>query len=141
MKLCQCGCGTPTVIATKTCTRDGYIKGEGRPFLVGHQFKGKPSHWRTHNMTRINGKHTPEFAAYIMAKDRCSNLNSQAWKNYGGRGIEFRFKSFTEFYLELGPRPNGLTLDRINNDGHYEIGNVRWATRSQQQSNQRRQRG
>jgi hypothetical protein len=60
------------------------------------------------------------------------------YTNYGGRGIQFLFDSFEQFYAEIGPRPAGLTLDRIHNDGHYEPGNVRWATRSEQNRNRRR---
>lgn len=65
-----------------------------------------------------------------MLKYRCINKHHSSWKHYGGRGIEFRFSSFAEFFAELGPRPKGLTLDRIDNDGHYEVGNVRWVTRT-----------
>lgn len=79
----------------------------------------------------------PEYRAYIDAKSRCSNPNSQRWHSHGGRGIEFRFTSFQEFIDHLGKRPDGLSLDRIDNDGHYEIGNVRWATNSTQMSNRR----
>jgi hypothetical protein len=87
---------------------------------------------RTHGMTG-----TSEYRTFKSAKARCTNPNSSSWKNYGARGIEFRFTSFETFFAELGPRPKGLTLDRINNDGHYEPGNVRWATRSEQMYNQR----
>ena len=59
------------------------------------------------------------------------------YANYGGRGIKFLFTSFEQFFAELGPRPKGKSVDRINNDGHYEPGNVQWATRSEQRKNQR----
>lgn len=72
-----------------------------------------------------------------MAKSRCRNQRLPSWPNYGGRGIEFRFNSFDEFYNHIGPRPVGYTLDRIDNNGHYEIGNIRWATRSEQNLNKR----
>jgi hypothetical protein len=81
--------------------------------------------------------YTSEFRAFTSAKNRCTNKKNQGYKNYGGRGIEFRFKSFEEFWQELGKRPPGLSVDRINNNGYYEIGNVRWATGSQQQRNRR----
>jgi hypothetical protein len=81
---------------------------------------------------------TPEYYAFFNARDRCTKPKNRAFKNYGGRGIEFRFASFEEFFAELGPRPQGTELERINNDGHYEPGNVRWATHGEQQVNRRR---
>lgn len=75
------------------------------------------------------------------AKQRCVNPNDPNWPHYGGRGIEFRFPSVTEagFWVirNLGLHRE-LELDRINNQGPYEPGNLRWATRSQQMCNQRR---
>jgi len=81
---------------------------------------------------------TPEYNIYTAAQQRCNNPNVKCFKDYGGRGIKFLFTSFEQFFAELGPRPEGLTLDRINNDGNYEVGNVRWATRSEQRMNQHR---
>jgi hypothetical protein len=86
------------------------------------------------------GGRTPEHRAYQGAKNRCTNPNSPAWEKYGGRGIEFRFKSFEEFIAELGDKPEPKRLysvDRIENEGHYERGNVRWATKSEQAKNRR----
>lgn len=81
---------------------------------------------------------TPEYRAYTDAKFRCSNPNSHRWHSHGGRGIEFRFNSFKDFIEHIGKRPDGLSLDRIDNDGHYEAGNVRWTTRSVQMANRRK---
>lgn len=74
-------------------------------------------------------------SVYQWAKSRCTNPNVAQYFNYGGRGIQFKFKSFTEFLIEMGPRPDGYSLDRINNNEHYEAGNVRWATRQTQNNN------
>jgi hypothetical protein len=79
-----------------------------------------------------------EEIAYRAAKNRCdiSLCPSRSWKYYGGKGIEFRFKSFQEFLDAVGPHPGkGYSLDRIDGEGHYEAGNVRWATASEQQKN------
>lgn len=81
---------------------------------------------------------TLEYKIFNSAKQRCRNEKNPKWKYYGGRGIKFLFTSFRQFMKELGPRPPGLTVDRINNDGNYEPGNVRWATRSEQQLNRRK---
>lgn len=68
--------------------------------------------------------------------ERCRNPRHKHWKNYGGRGIKVRI-SFEEFYAEVGERPPGMTIDRIDNDKDYEAGNLRWATRKQQSANRR----
>ena len=86
---------------------------------------------KSHGMSR-----TPEYHIYAVAKQRCTNPNSQRWYTHGARGIKFLFNTFEEFYAEIGPRPSpAYSLDRENNNGNYEPGNVRWATRSAQQKN------
>lgn len=72
---------------------------------------------------------------------RCLNKNDQAWDRYGGRGITVceRWRVFDDFLADMGLRPSPeLSLDRINNDGNYAPGNVRWATRLEQARNRRR---
>lgn len=70
---------------------------------------------------------------------RCRNPRDPGFKNYGGRGISVcaRWLKFKNFADDMGPRPDGMTLDRINNDGNYEPGNCRWTTRQKQNSNRR----
>ena len=77
------------------------------------------------------------WGSYRAAQNRCSNTRHQNYAAYGGRGIKFLFASFEQFISEVGPRIEGTTLDRINNDGNYEPGNVRWATKSEQARNRR----
>lgn len=88
----------------------------------------------------MNG--SPEQTAYYHAKTRCTSPKCAKWKDYGGRGIEFRFTSFQQFFAYVGPRPNDLyALERIDVNGHYEIGNVKWATYSAQAVNKRYREG
>jgi hypothetical protein len=79
----------------------------------------------------------PEAQAFRDAWRRCKDTRNSRWEDYGGRGIKFLFTSFEQFFAELGPRPDGMSLDRIENDGNYEPGNVRWATKKEQQRNKR----
>lgn len=128
IKLCECGCGGVAPLAKET--GDGWRKGQPKRFIYGHH--------RRHGQAR-NGAMTPEYAVYKAAKARCLNPRSVRWKDYGGRGIKFLFQSFEEFFAELGPRPSpSHSLDRKENDGNYERGNVRWATRAEQEANKHR---
>lgn len=69
---------------------------------------------------------------------RCNRPNHPNFQNYGGRGVRCLFKSFNEFELELGPRPSREhSVDRIDVNGHYAPGNVRWATQLEQMANVR----
>lgn len=90
----------------------------------------------THGM-----RNTPEYSSYCKAKERCNNPNDKRYKDYGGRGIEFRFISFEQFITEVGKKPTAQhSIDRIDVNGHYEIGNVRWATHLEQAHNTRTNR-
>lgn len=75
--------------------------------------------------------------AYHHARNRCNSTKNKSYKDYGGRGIKFLFSSINDFSKELGPKPVGYQLDRINNNGNYEIGNIRWASKSEQMINRR----
>ena len=91
----------------------------------------------SHGATRNRIK-TPEYEAYGTAKKRCTNPRNKQFKDYGGRGIKFLFKSFQEFFAELGRKPSPkYVLDRRDNNGNYEAGNVRWATHSESYKNRR----
>jgi hypothetical protein len=82
--------------------------------------------------------YTAEYRAWMAMKTRCLNRNTKAFKDYGGRGITICprwLDSFENFLADMGKRPDGLSLDRMNNDGNYEPGNCRWATRREQRLN------
>ena len=97
------------------------------------------NHKRNADRSRTHGLHShPVYAVYYGAKARCQNPNHSSWERYGGRGIEFRLPPFAEFWEIMGASWfEGASIDRIDNDGHYEIGNVRWATDAQQGFNRR----
>lgn len=84
-------------------------------------------------------RNTPEYAAWIGMRRRCKNPERKDYPRYGGRGIRVCAEwdtSFGAFINDMGARPGpGYSIDRINHDGHYEPGNVRWATAQQQTEN------
>lgn len=85
------------------------------------------------------GKLTPEYQAFHAAKKRCTtDERARHFKWYGKRGIKFLFASFQQFLESVGRKPSPKHwLDRINNDGNYEPGNVRWTTPCESQRNRR----
>jgi hypothetical protein len=139
--ICECDCGKIDIFqsshiksgATKSC---GCLHKE---LLSKIRFK----HGCSGN---VNGKRKSiYYTIWQSMRDRCKNKNSNYYHNYGGRGIKVseEFHDFITFYNYLmetiGPRPAGdYSIDRINNDGNYEKGNLRWATRKEQRNNQSR---
>lgn len=82
---------------------------------------------------------TPTYLTWTSMLARCNNAKIRAYPDYGGRGISVceRWRDFANFLADMGERPRGHSLDRINNDGNYEPGNCRWATRATQNNNSR----
>ena len=91
-----------------------------------------------HNLSKT-GKPSPTYISWQGIKARCQNPNRSDYERYGGRDIKVceRWQDFENFLSDMGERPEGKTLDRINNDGDYEPGNCRWATPKEQRQNQR----
>lgn len=93
---------------------------------------------------KTHGKsYSREYRSWQSMIYRCLNPKSHKYASYGARGIKIceRWLTFAEFYADMGYRPEGTTLDRINNDLGYEPGNCRWADGSTQARNQRKRRG
>ncbi len=127
---CQCG---GEHIASPRHVRAGLIKG----CSACHKARAGPirrAHQTTHGMCR-----SPIYYAWNTMKGRCSNPKSHKYPYYGARGIKVcdRWRDFENFYADMGDRPEGLTLGRIDNDGDYEPSNCRWETYYQQTHNRR----
>lgn len=122
--VCDCSCGNKIVVAATDLKK-------GQKYCKNCAPKGRPSHGLSH---------LPEFAIWSSMKQRCNNKNSNAYHNYGGRGISYsqRWEHFEVFLEDMGRRPTkNHTLERKNNNGNYEKDNCKWATRKEQARNYR----
>lgn len=126
--VCLCECGNITEV------RAAAIKAN-RITSCGCQRIGRAGFLPTHDMSR-----TKIYYLWAHMISRCSNPNSDNYHNYGGRGITVceRWKTFENFFVDMGEPSKGLTLDRIDNEKGYSKDNCRWATQKEQCNNTRR---
>ena len=90
----------------------------------------------TKTRTEVYRHKHPEVARIQGARARCSNPKNPSYPHYGGRGIKCLLSGWQEIVNTIGPWPGkGYSLDRINNDGHYEPSNIRWADKKTQMNN------
>lgn len=101
------------------------------------EHRAKLSAANTRHGHKRRGRRSPEYVAYYNARQRCDPRHLR-FKDYGGRGIKFLFTSFEQWLAELGRKPSPThTVDRKDNDGNYELGNIEWTTVKQQRANRR----
>lgn len=131
--LCRCDCGQSRSVSGKNlvngktkscgCWNAEVLKNNKNAFIHG-----------------FYASHKREMSSYLNMIYRCTVKTHKSWQDYGGRGIvvcDRWMAGFHNFLADMGPRPAGTSIDRINNDGNYEPSNCRWATRIQQRENQR----
>lgn len=126
---CRCDCGTVSVVRGNALT-------SGKSQSCGCLARDVASErTKTHGLTG-----SPEWISWQRMKQRCLPKNSVVRKYHAGRGIKICERwlgSFENFLADMGPRPEGKTLERKDNDGNYEPGNCIWATQAEQNNNTR----
>jgi len=136
--VCDCDCGGEITVARRSLA-SGQVK---RCVCMTSAVAAMPKEGLKGlggaSLTRMQSERRNWYAM----NDRCNNPENQHWKNYGGRGIQVCDQwrqDFNAFLRDMGPKPGkGYTLERIDVDGNYEPGNVRWATKKEQTRNTRR---
>lgn len=140
----RCVCGKHTVVAVNNLNA-ALRRIETDPRTI--RACGDPAHrsGRAHRQFIHGGNHVHrrEYHTWLGMNQRCRNPKNPAYPNYGGRGITVcarwteKGTGFLNFFADLGPRPEGMSLDRENVMGNYEPGNCRWADQETQNANRR----
>lgn len=125
---CICECGNQKFIQIYNIVRTHSCG------CYGKDFQKK---FKTHGQSGTPKQRTRAYKAWLYMRDRCKNTKSPKYKYYGGKGVKIsnEWQSFENFFRDMGHPKEGMTLDRIDVNGNYEVSNCRWATMMEQGKN------
>lgn len=127
--VCKCVCGKELTVLTQNLKSRNSAS-------CGCKSRTGPNPRHGHTVGRVK---TPTYKCWENMIQRCTNPNRDGYENYGGRGISVceRWMVFDNFLEDMGEKPEGLQIDRIDNDGNYEPDNCHWVTVSENMKNRR----
>lgn len=127
---CRCSCG-----GTTTASRNNLKS--GRIQSCGCLLRERTIQRSTVHGASAGGRWTREYTTWNSMRKRCNNPRRKEWRYYGGKGVRVcdRWNSFANFLADMGPCPDGYTIERKDGNGNYEPDNCIWATRATQSRN------
>lgn len=137
MWLCLCDCGNHKIVASSN------LRNRHTASCGCYRVQRIKDCNTTHGATRAR-VFSGAYRSWTSMKRRCTNPNSNRYRHYGARGITICGRwlhSFENFLADMGERPVGTSIERVNNDGNYEPDNCKWATAIEQANNRRASRG